>query len=110
MPRRCWTQSHAVVLVEVDDHLGVALRREAVPAAAELGGQLLVVVDLAVQHDDDRAVLVEDRLVAGLEVDDSQPLDAEADAVVEEEAARVWAAVLDHRAHALEQRTLDRLG
>ncbi len=40
--------------------------------------QLAVVVDLAVEHDDDRAVLVVDRLVARLEVDHAQALDARA--------------------------------
>ena len=45
--------------------------------------QLPEVVDLAVQDDDDRAVLVVDRLVAGLEVDDPQALDPQPDLVLE---------------------------
>ena len=42
--------------------------------------QLAEVVDLAVEDDLHRAVLVGDRLVAGLEVDDREPAEAEADA------------------------------
>ena len=99
----------AVLLVEVDDHLGVALRGERWPRALQLRAQLAVVVDLAVQDDDDRAVLVEDRLVAGLEVDDAQALDAEARAPAMMEPARVRAAVLEPRAHAREQLRVDRL-
>src|ERR671934_2027000 len=41
-----------VVLVEVDDHLGVGLRGEAVPPGLELAAQLAVVIDLAVLDDD----------------------------------------------------------
>ena len=54
--------------------------REAVARACQVRAQLAEVVDLAVEHDHDRAVLVVDRLVAGVEVDDPQPLDPEADA------------------------------
>ena len=50
------------------------------PARSQALAQLAVVVDLAVEDDRDRAVLVEDRLVAGGEVDDAQALDPEADA------------------------------
>jgi hypothetical protein len=42
----------AVVFVEVDDHLCVAVCREHVPFATKFSSQLLVVVDLAVVHDD----------------------------------------------------------
>ena len=97
-----------MLLVEVDDHLGVALGREPVARADQGLAQLAVVVDLAVEDDDDRPVLVGDRLVAGREVDDAQPLDAETRAVADEVSARVGAAVLDHGAHALEQFEVDR--
>ena len=76
----------AEVFVEVDDHLRVAVGRERMTTAPKFFAQLLVVVDLTVVHDDDRVVLVEDGLVAGLEVDDAKPLDAEADAFVDEES------------------------
>ena len=62
----------SVLLVEVDDHLGVAVAREAVPLRLELGAQLAVVVDLAVLDDLQAPVLVRERLVAGVEVDDRE--------------------------------------
>ena len=46
-----------VPLVEMQVHLGVAVRAEAVPLALELAAQLGIVVDLAVLDDDARAVL-----------------------------------------------------
>ena len=41
-------------------------------AALQLGPQLAVIVDLAVLDDDDAAVLVGERLVAAVEVDDRE--------------------------------------
>ncbi len=57
------------------DDLGIAMRGEGVSAAAQLLAQLAVVVDLAIEDNCDGAVLVVNGLVAGLQVDDSQPLD-----------------------------------
>src|SRR5205807_8909878 len=52
----------AVLLVEVDDDLGVAPRGEPVPLRLEPPLELLEVVDLAVEDDLDGAVLVPERL------------------------------------------------
>src|SRR5688500_8909046 len=75
---------HAVIaqfLVEVDDHLRVASGGEAVAPSLELGAQLHVVVDLAVEDHHHAAVLVADGLVARLEIYDGEPLDAESGAL-----------------------------
>ncbi len=70
----------ALLLVEVDDRLGVGARAVRVALGLELGAQRLVVVDLAVVGDPDGAVLVGHRLVAGgRQVDDRQPPVAESD-------------------------------
>ena len=58
------------VFVAVDEHLGVRPRRENVPGGEQLLAQLEVVEDLAVLDDPDGGVLVVDRLVAALHVDD----------------------------------------
>ena len=81
------------------EHLGVAVRAKPVAGALELAAQLLVVVDLAVLDDGDRAVLVRERLVARLEVDDREPARGEADVAVDERAVGVGAAVDERRAH-----------
>ena len=73
----------------------------------EVVSDLAVVVDLAVQDDGDGSVLVEDRLVAGGQVDDPEALNAETDPGVDEETARIRPAVLDHRAHPREQLLVD---
>ena len=78
------------------------------PSRSSSRAQLLVVVDLAVLDDVDRPVLVRDRLVAAREVDDREPPRGEPDAVVEEGAVAVGAAVDERGAHRVEPAALDR--
>ena len=66
-----------VLLVVVDDRLGVAAGAKAVPLPLQRRAQGLEVVDLAVVGDDDGAVLVPHRLHAAFDVDDRQPPVAE---------------------------------
>src|SRR6266508_5574983 len=89
----------AVLLVEVDEHLGVALRRKTMAASFQPGPELAVVVDLSVLNDLDRAVLVPDRLVAALEVDDGKAPRRERDGPVDEAPLAVGAAVTQALAH-----------
>ncbi len=97
-----------MLLVEVDEDLGVAIGREAVPGALQLPLQLAVVVDLAVLDDDDAAVLVGDRLVPVREVDDRKPPRRQSDRpAMEEPLAR---RVRDGRACALIRATASRSG
>ena len=63
----------AVHLVQVQDDFGVRLRREAPPCAGQIGAQLDVVEDFAVEGDPDRSVGVGHRLVAGGQIDDAEP-------------------------------------
>ena len=69
---------------------------------ARARAQLQVVVDLAVLHDDDRAVLVRDRLVAAGQVDDREPPRGEPDAALDVHALGVRPAVHERRRHAPE--------
>src|SRR5262249_13041449 len=63
----------ALLFVEVDEALGVRLRAERVALRLEVRAQLVEVVDLAVERDPERAVLVRERLTArGREVDDRE--------------------------------------
>ena len=84
----------------MDDDLGVAARAEHVPERRQLGHQLPVVVDLAVEDDDDGAVLVEHRLLAGRQVDDRQALVAQRDAGRAVHAGLVGPAVMLRLVHA----------
>ena len=63
----------AQVLVQVDPRLGVAPRRQVMAPRQQLGPQLLVLEQLAVERHPDVAGLVGDRLSAAGEVDDREP-------------------------------------
>jgi hypothetical protein len=64
----------APVVVALEDHLGVGGGEEAVAVALELGAQLLVVVDAAVEDRGQAELVVHHRLAAGRrQVDDRQP-------------------------------------
>ena len=100
MPRKRVTQSSPQCLPGVDDDLGVATGAEHVAQRLQFGAQLAEVVDLAVEHHDDVAVLVDHRLLAGGEVDDRQAAVAEADAGLDVQLALVGAAVVLGLVHA----------
>jgi hypothetical protein len=76
-----------------------------VAGALELSPQLRVVVDLAVLDDDAASVLVRDRLVAVLEVDDREAARREGDGAVDVLAVTVGAAVDEQVAHRAQRST-----
>ncbi len=88
-----------MLLVEMDEDLGVRVRRETVAAALQLTAQLAVVVDLAVLDDGDAAVLVGDRLVAVLEVDDRESPHRQRNPALVEETIAVRSAMVEPRVH-----------
>ena len=89
----------AVLLVEMQVHLRVAVGAKHVALSLELAAQLGVVVDLPVLDDGARPVLVRDRLVAAGEVDDREAPRGETDGAVDVLAAAVRAAMDEQRAH-----------
>src|SRR5438045_1300730 len=71
-----------------------------VAASLERASQVGVVVDLAVEHQGQRAVLVEQRLVAALEIHNGQPPEAQACRTMGEIALIVGTPVAHRLAHA----------
>ena len=88
----------------VHDHLGIAAGAEAVAQRFEFRHQLLEVVDLAVEHHRDAAVLVEHRLLAAGDVDDRQTPVAQRQPRLEVVAALIRAAMVLGVVHAPHQR------
>ena len=102
-PAEALDAARAPRLVRVHHHLGIAATPEAVPQRLELPAEALVIEDLAVVDELDRAVLVREGLGAGRrEIDDPEPPRHQADGPVLEDGALVGAAVLDHLPHRLE--------
>src|SRR6185437_15217094 len=77
----------------VHDYFRVAARVEHVAKRLQLRNQRLIVVDLTVENDDDAAVLVEQRLLSGRDVDDRQTAMPEGHAGLEMLTATVGAAM-----------------
>lgn len=66
MPLRSATSDRSLLLVEVQDDFAVGVRPELVAAPFEIGAQLAMVVDLTVEDQGQRLILVgERRLAAG---------------------------------------------
>ena len=98
-PAQALCELFAVLFVEMEHHFGVAVRPEVMSGALQLVAQLAVVVDLTVLDDVEGAVLVGDRLVARLEVDDRETPRGEGDVAVAELPEAVRAAMNQCPAH-----------
>jgi hypothetical protein len=94
------------LLVGVDHDLGVGAGLEPMSQLRKEGTKALVVVDLAVEDDPDRAVFVGDGLMAALDVDDRQPPRREADSAVEKRSFIVRPPVGDGPGHGVEHQSL----
>ena len=92
----------AEILVEMDDALGVGVRPKAMAGGFEPRPQLPEVVQLAVVDDPNRLVLVRDRLLAGVKIDDRQPPHSESDTTIDEVTVIVGSSVTDDIAHRAE--------
>lgn len=98
-------RAHAVrahFLVGADDHLGIRLGLEPVAARHEIAPQFQIVEDLAVERDDDAAVVVGHGLAAAGDVDDAEAGVAEADIVVDMDTLLVGPPVCDRADHGLQ--------
>src|SRR2546426_2513590 len=88
-----------MVLVEMENGLGVALGHERVSAGQEPAAELAIVVDLTVKDDDLRAILVEDRLPPPREINDAEPSHPKADGALQVDALVVRPAMPNRGAH-----------
>ena len=97
----------AVFLVEVDDGFRVAARAIAVPLRLQPSSQFFMVINLAIENDPDILVLVGQRLMAALDVNDAQTPHGEADILLNEETLVVGPSMHDSSVHAGQDVTLD---
>jgi hypothetical protein len=93
-----------LLLVEVDNHLRVRAGGELVPTTFKVAPKFKVVVDLAIQYNRHRPVLVGDGLISGDEVDYAQTLNPQANAWGNVGTSGVRSAVLNGSAHAMKER------
>ena len=100
-PAQAAGQAAAPFLIPVEQDLGVGIRGKRVAALLQSGTQGLVVVNFAVEHDHQRAILIEHRLAAARQINDRQPPMPERRGAVGVAALAVGAAVTDEVRHAL---------
>src|SRR6185437_16366366 len=77
------------------------------PELGELGNQRLIVIDLAVEDDDNAPVLVPQRLLPGRQIDDRKPPVRKTDAGLDVKTALVGSAVVLRFVHPRQQRAVD---
>ena len=97
----------AILVVGVNDRFGVAICIEGVAEFLELLAEFAVVVDLAVENDPGSSILIVNRLLPALQVDDRQAAHAQADRAVEVEPVVIRSTMLDGSAHPRDQRLVN---
>src|SRR6185437_620070 len=98
----------APFLPGMNDDLGIAMGTETMPLSRELGHEFAGIINLAIEGDGNRAVLVEQRLLPMRDIDDGEAPVAESDAGGDMKTAAVGAAMRDAVGHAAEERPVDR--
>src|SRR5580658_3904869 len=87
------------ILIEMNNNLGIAVGVEDVAVFFQLAAKLTEIVNLAVKHYPDRAVLVEHRLMATSQVNDAKSAHTESRALLDKQAFIVGPAVNHGLAH-----------
>ena len=106
LPLQMLEKSFAVLLIEMDDDLGVGARGKDVTLRLKLLLELGIVEQLAIEDDRDRAILVEDGLPAIAKTDDAEATVSEANTGSNEESVIVGSPVPQRVGHALQHRLI----
>ena len=96
----------AMLLVEMNDQLGVAVGAEHVALGLELDALLGIIEQLAIADDGDAAILVEDRLLAVLEPENAQPAMRKPDPRHKQKAGIIRTTVSQRVGHAAHERPI----
>src|ERR1700730_3302519 len=91
----------------MNDHLGIGVGGKTVAALFELVTQFGEVVNLAVIHNPNRLIFVENRLVPTRQVDDAEPAHPQSDAALHEDALVVRATMHDGLTHPMNHGLID---
>jgi hypothetical protein len=91
----------------MNNGLGIAIGIEGVPKILELLAEFLIVIDLAIENYPGGLILIVDRLLAALDINDRQTPHSQSNVPIDIETIIVWPTVLDGHAHAREQGLVD---
>jgi hypothetical protein len=91
-----------VLFIQVDNRFRVASRGVVVAEGLQLGAQLRMVIDFAVEDNPKALVLIRDRLMAGLYIDDAEPPYGKTNIPLHEKTVVIGAAMRDLETHGRE--------
>src|SRR5256885_9901852 len=92
-------QIRSALLVEVNDNLTIGARSKLVTTCQELLTQRLKVINLAIEDHPHRAVLIAERLMPAVQIDNAQAPHTQSDLRLNEETFVVRPAVAHDRTH-----------
>jgi hypothetical protein len=91
----------------MDDDFRVRLRAEDMALGQESFAQFLKVIDLAVEYDPDRFILIRHRLRAGVQINDGQAEMSQTDIAIQMDALSIGTTVTHGVEHGLDGGTLN---
>ena len=99
----------AVLLIQMNDHLGVTVRGECIPALFEQAAQLYLIEDFAVERHPDTVILIGQRLAPAGNIDNTKSRMPETAVVIKVASFAIWptmANALHHGVHLARRRRL----
>jgi hypothetical protein len=97
----------AEFLPSVQDHFGIRLGVKSITTGGEITPDLLEIVDLAVENERNRTILVRHGLMAARQIDNAKPIESEPHVAVEVKTGIVGTPVVGNRPHAFNGRPRD---
>jgi hypothetical protein len=96
-----------ILLIQMDQALGIGRRRELMATLSKIVSQLPVVVNLPVEDHPYRAIFIVDRLLPGMHVDDRQPSHAQSHAISKVKPIVIRTSPPNERTHPPDQRLIN---
>ena len=97
----------AILLIQMDQALGIGRRREAMTTFLEVVSQFPIVVNLSVEDHPYRAIFIVDRLLPRMHIDDRQPAHPQAHAISKVKPVVIRAPPPNERTHPPNQFLVD---
>ena len=92
-----------VLLVSVNDGLGVAIRTKVMTTLLKLFLQFTIVIDLPIQDDEDALIFVKNRLMTASQVNDRETAHAQGHTIINPHSLVIWPTVANDPAHAVDE-------
>src|SRR5262249_46801811 len=95
------------VFIQVDNTLGIRVGGQDMPSFHELLTEFPIIVDLAIEDDSHRTILVVDRLTPGVDINDRQTSHTQPDLTIEVKSLVIRSTSANEGTHASDQRLIN---